>query len=230
MKYSMNLNRRRLLTLTGTVATASVAGCSGEEGDDGSSDGSESDDNGSGRSTDDDAGNDGTDINGEGQDDGSTNDSSSDDGSTNGGGSSDGEDELEDGNIVETDPVEFENYTRDSFVVEIQDFCNDGTKYENWIGPNSNHLGFGLSILGQEGCEQVSRTNEAYDAETDTLTLELDFSAPDGATGCGGDCTVQHDVLAGYRVPVDWSEVSVEVYITRNGGEPELRTSWPVQN
>ena len=212
----MNLNRRQLLALTGTMATALVAGCSGGDGGDGSSDDEPNEDN-SGQPTDDDTG----------QNDDSTNDdASSDDDSTN-----DEEDELEDGNIVETDPVEFENYTRDSFIVEIQDFCNDGTKYENWIGPNSNHLGFGLSLLGQEGCEQVSRTNETYDTETDTLTIELDFSAPDGATGCDGDCTVQHEVLAGYRFPsVDMSELSVEIYITRNGGEPELRTSWPVRN
>jgi hypothetical protein len=204
------------------MATAFVAGCSGEEGDGESSNVGEPTNDGSGQLTDDDAGqNDGTNNSGEGQDDDSTNDD----------GSSDGEDELEDGNIEETDPVEFENYTRDSFVVEIQDFCNDGTKYENWIGPHSNLLGFGLSLLGQEGCEQVSRTNETYDTETDTLTIELDFSAPDGATGCDGDCTVQHEVLAGYRFPgVDMSELSVEVYITRNGGEPELRTSWPVRN
>jgi hypothetical protein len=187
------------------MATALVAGCSGGDGGDGSSDDEPNEDN-SGQPTDDDTG----------QNDDSTNDE---------------EDELEDRNIVETDPVEFENYTRDSFIVEIQDFCNDGTKYENWIGPNSNHLGFGLSLLGQEGCEQVSRTNETYDTETDTLTIELDFSAPDGTTGCDGDCTVQHEVLAGYRFPsVDMSELSVEIYITRNGGEPELRTSWPVRN
>jgi hypothetical protein len=167
---------------------------------------------------------DGADTNGDGQDDGSTNDGSSDDGS------SDGEDELEDVYIIETEPVEFENYTRETFGVEILDFCNDGTTAENWIGPHSGLLGFALSILGQEGCEQVSRTNETYDTETDTLTIELDFSAPEGATGCDSDCTVQHEVLAGYTVPGEWSEVSVEVYITRNGGEPELRTSWPVQN
>lgn len=154
-----------------------------------------------------------------------------DDSSSGGGdGSSDGGDELEDGNIEEG-ATEFENYTRETFIVEIQDFCNDGTNYENWIGPEAGQLGFGMSLLGQEGCEQISRTDETYDTETNTLTLELDFSAPDGATECDSDCTVQHDVLVGYNFPMDaMSDLSVEVYVARNGNEPELRTSWPVRN
>lgn len=208
----MNLNRRRLLALAGTAVTASAAGCSG--GDE--SDGSDSD----GGATPEDSGSetDGADENSDGQGTDSSNDGS------------DSEDDGPSRQNIEEGPEEFENYTRTSYLVEVFEECGETLEYANWIGPNGGEIGIALGVAGRNGCDVVSRESETYDEETQTLTLELDISPLDGAT-CEDDCMVQNDVIVGYQFPVDVMEdLNIDVFVSKDGGEPELRAEYPFEN
>lgn len=209
----MDLNRRRLLALAGTAVTASTAGCSGgDESNRNDADGGSNPDE-SGSQTD------GADNNGDGQGTDSPEDGSDAEGSE-----PSGRQNIEEG------PEEFENYTRTSYLVEVFDECGETLEYENWIGPNAGEIGIALGVVGRNGCDVVSRESEAYDEETQTLTLELDISPLEGAT-CEDDCMVQNDVIVGYQFPVDVMEdLSIEVFASEDGGEPELRAEYPFEN
>mgnify|MGYP006273928215 CR=1 FL=1 len=214
----MNLNRRRLLALAGTAVTASAAGCSGGDGSDGNdgSDGSDS----NGGATPDDSGSatDGADDNSDGQGTGSSGDEG------------DSEDDEPRRQNIEEGAEEFDNYTRTSYLVEVFEECGETLEYANWIGPNGGEIGIALGVVGRNGCDVVSRESETYDEETQTLTLELDISPLEGAT-CEDDCMVQNDVIVGYQFPVDVMEdLNIDVFVSEDGGEPELRAEYPFEN
>jgi hypothetical protein len=123
--------------------------------------------------------------------------------------------------------VEKEYFVREPLSVE-EFGCGRMNEYDSWIGPNSGRLGFVIGVRGTQGCEELTVVDDEFDPDTGVMTAELEFSAPSGASGCGSGCTRGVEAIQGYQFKQGLPN-TFEVYLSRNGEEAELVTSWELQ-